>query len=94
MLKQMKYCTRATQKKMPATLYVSIDNKQHRATAVTVAESEEDMKYTYEELQIMLDETEKAFDVMRKFAEVTNEFLMREDVKPLYQKFLIEKASK
>ena len=52
------------------------------------------MKYTYEELQIMLDETEKAFDVMRKFAEVTNEFLMREDVKPLYQKFLIEKVSK
>ena len=59
-----------------------------------MAESEEDMKYTYEELQIMLDETEKAFDVMRKFAEVTNEFLMSEDVKPLYQKFLIEKASK
>ena len=43
---------------------------------------------------IMLGETEKAFDVMRKFVEVTNEFLMREDVKPLYQKFLIEKASK
>ena len=59
-----------------------------------MAESEEDMKYTYEELQIMLDETEKAFDVMRKFAEVTNEFLMREDVKPLYQQFLVEKASK
>ena len=52
------------------------------------------MKYTYEELQIMLDETEKAFDVMRKIAEVTNEFLMREDVKPLYQKFLMKKASK
>ena len=68
--------------------------KTNRATAVTPAESEEDMKYTYEELQIMLDETEKAFDVMRKFADVTNEFLMREDVKPLYQKFLIEKASK
>lgn len=51
------------------------------------------MKYTYEELQIMLDETEKAFDVMRKFSEVTNEFLMREDVKPLYQKFLIEKQA-
>ena len=33
---------RVTQKKMPATLYVSIDNKQHRATAVTVAESEEE----------------------------------------------------
>ena len=66
----------------------------NRTTAVTVAESEDNMKYTYEELQIMLDETEKAFDVMRKFAEVTNEFLMREDVKPLYQKFLIEKASK
>ena len=59
-----------------------------------MAESEEDMEYTYEELQIMLDETEKAFDVMRKFAEVTNEFLMREDVNHLYQKFLIEKASK
>ena len=40
----MKYCTRATQKKRHVTLYVSIDNKQHRATAVTVAESEEDMK--------------------------------------------------
>ena len=52
------------------------------------------MRYTYEELQIMLDETEKAFDVMKKFAEVNNEFLMREDIKPLYQKFLIEKASK
>ena len=33
----------ATQKKRPVTLYVSIDNKQHRATAVTVAESEVDM---------------------------------------------------
>ena len=52
------------------------------------------MKYTYEELQIMLDETEKAFDVIKKFAEVTDEFLMQEDVKPLYQKFLVEKASK
>ena len=52
------------------------------------------MKCTYEELQIMLDETEKAFDVMRKFAEVPNKFLMREDVKPLYKKFLIEKARK
>ena len=29
----MKYCMRVTQKKMPATLYVSIDNKQHRAWA-------------------------------------------------------------
>lgn len=58
-----------------------------------MAESEENMRYTYEELQIMLDETEKAFDVMRKFADVTNEFLMREDIKPLYQKFLVEKAS-
>ena len=57
-----------------------------------MAESEEDMKYTYEELQIMLDETEKAFDVMRKFVDVTNEFLMREDIKPLYQQFLVEKA--
>ena len=59
-----------------------------------MAESEEDMKYTYEELQTILDETEKAFDVMRKFAEVTNEFLMMEDIKPLYQQFLVEKASK
>lgn len=42
MLKQMKYYMRATQKKRPVTLYVSIDNKQNRATAVTVAESEED----------------------------------------------------
>lgn len=50
------------------------------------------MKYSYEELQIMLEEMEKAFYVMKKFAEVTNEFLMREDIKPLYQKFLIEKA--
>ena len=38
------------------------------------------MKYTYEELQIMLDETEKAFDVMKKFAEVNNDFLMRKDM--------------
>ena len=52
------------------------------------------MKYTYAELQIMLNETEKAFDVMKKFSDVNNEFLMREDIKPLYQKFLMEKASK
>ena len=52
------------------------------------------MKYTYEELQTMLYATKKAFDVMCKFTEDTNEFLMREDIKPLYQKFLIEKASK
>ena len=52
-----------------------------------------DMKYTYEELQIMLDETEKAFDVMKKFAEVNNEFLMREDVKALYEKFLLDKLN-
>ena len=39
----MKYCTRATQKKRHVTLYVSIDNKQNRATAVTVAESEDNM---------------------------------------------------
>lgn len=51
------------------------------------------MKYTYDELQIMLDETEKAFDVMKKFAEVNNEFLMREDVKPLYEKFLLDKLN-
>lgn len=52
------------------------------------------MKYTYEELQTMLDETEKAFDVMKKFAELNNEFLMREDIKPLYEKFLLEKLNK
>ena len=69
-------------------------NKQHRAGAVTPAEREEDMKYTYEELQIMLDETEKAFDVMKKFAEVNNEFLMRKDIKPLYEKFLLDKLDK
>ena len=39
MLKQMKYYMRATQKKRPVTLYVSIDNKQHRDAAVTVAET-------------------------------------------------------
>ena len=39
MLKQMKYYMRAIQKKRHATLYVSIDNKQHRDIAVTVAES-------------------------------------------------------
>ena len=66
----------------------------NRAGAVTPAESEDNMKYTYEELQIMLDETEKAFDVMKKFAEVNNEFLMREDVKPLYEKFLLDKLNK
>ena len=38
----MKYCTRATQKKRPVALYVSIDNKQNRAGAVTPAESEEE----------------------------------------------------
>lgn len=52
------------------------------------------MKYTYEELQIMLDETEKAFDVMKKFVEVNNEFLMRKDIKPLYEKFLLDKLDK
>ena len=52
------------------------------------------MKYTYEELQIMLDETEKAFDVMTKFSEVNNEFLMRKDIKPLYKKFLLDKLDK
>ena len=52
------------------------------------------MKYTYEELQIMLNETEKAFDVMKKFAEVNNEFLMRKDIKPLYEKFLLDKLNK
>ena len=59
-----------------------------------MAERDDNMKYTYEELQIMLDETEKAFDVMKKFAEVNNEFLMREDVKPLYEKFLLDKLNK
>ena len=66
----------------------------NRAGAVTPAESEDNMKYTYEELQIMLDETEKAFDVMKKFAEVNNEFLMRKDIKPLYEKFLLDKLDK
>lgn len=50
------------------------------------------MKYTYDELRIMLDETEKALSVMMKFAVVDKEFLMREDIKPMYQKFLVEKA--
>ena len=36
------------------------------------------MKYTYEELQIMLNETEKALDVMKKFAEVTMKQLEKE----------------
>ena len=71
-----------------------IKPNKHRATAVTVAESEENMKYTYEELQIMLDETEKAFDVMKKIAEVNNDFLMRKDIKPLYEKFLLDKLDK
>ena len=34
----------------------------------------------------------KALDVMKKNVEVTNEFLMQEDIKTLYQKFLVEKA--
>ena len=51
------------------------------------------MKYTYEELQIMLDKTEKALDVMKKFADVNNEFLMRKDIKPLYEKFLLDKLN-
>lgn len=51
------------------------------------------MKYTYGELQIMLNETEKALDVMKKFADVNNEFLMREDIKPLYEKFLLDKLN-
>ena len=29
---------------------------------------------------------------MKKNVEVTNEFLMQEDIKTLYQKFLVEKA--
>ena len=61
MLKQMKYCTRATQKKMPVTLYVSIDNKQHRATAVTVAESEDSMKYCHYDYE---DEEHDCLDYM------------------------------
>ena len=52
------------------------------------------MKYTYGELQTMLNETEKALDVMKKFADVNNEFLMREDIKPLYEKFLLDKLNK
>ena len=51
------------------------------------------MKYTYGELQTMLNETEKALDVMKKFADVNNEFLMREDIKPLYEKFLLDKLN-
>ena len=65
-----------------------------RAGAVTPAEREEDMKYTYGELQTMLNETEKALDVMKKFADVNNEFLMREDIKPLYEKFLLDRLNK
>ena len=52
------------------------------------------MKYTYGELQTMLNETEKALDVMKKFADVNNEFLMRKDIKPLYEKFLLDKLNK
>lgn len=52
------------------------------------------MGYTYGELKIMLYETERAFDTMRKLAELNNEFLMREDIKPLYEKFLLEKLNK
>lgn len=51
------------------------------------------MKYTYEELQSMLYETERAFEVMKKFADVNNEFLMRGDIKPLYEKFLLDKLN-
>ena len=51
------------------------------------------MKYTYEELQSMLYETERAFEVMKKFCRDYNEFLMREDVKPLYEKFLLDKLN-
>ena len=51
------------------------------------------MKYTYGELQTMLNETEKALDVMKKFADVNNEFLMRKDIKPLYEKFLLDKLN-
>ena len=52
------------------------------------------MGYTYGELKIMLYETERAFDTMRKLAELNNEFLMREDIKPLYEKFLLDKFKK
>ena len=52
------------------------------------------MKYTYGELQTMLNETEKALDVMKKFADVNNEFFMREDIKPLYEKFLLDRLNK
>ena len=51
------------------------------------------MKYTYGELQTMLNETEKALDVMKKFADVNNEFLMCKDIKPLYEKFLLNKLN-
>lgn len=57
-------------------------------------ESEENMEYTYAELKIMLHETERAFDTMVKFSEFNNEFLTREDIKPLYKKFLLDKQHK
>lgn len=47
------------------------------------------MKYTYEELQIMLNETEKALDVMKKFAEVTMKQLEKE-IREIRKKILHE----
>lgn len=49
------------------------------------------MKYTYEELQIMVNEYKKALYVIDKFVEVDKEFLMGEEIKPLYKKFLMQK---
>lgn len=49
------------------------------------------MKYTYEELQIMVNEYKKALYVIDKFVEVDKEFLMSEEIKPLYKKFLMQK---
>lgn len=49
------------------------------------------MKYTYEELQIMVNEYKKALYVIDKFVEVDKEFLMSEEIKPLYEKFLMQK---
>lgn len=52
------------------------------------------MKYNYVDLITMMNATEQAFDVMKKFVEVNNEFLLRKDIKPLYEKFLLDKLDK
>lgn len=49
------------------------------------------MKYTYEELKIMLEETEKALDVERKFSETYQKFIYEnEERKEEFKKFLIQ----